>query len=287
VRIRGLELELEEQQGKSVKEVKDVRLKSEEQLAQLRNFYELERDRLEKRILEEKDRNERRFSQFTEEFDLKMKEEQSNYEEEIENLKEELKEQESQSQALIQQYEHELAMRQKTIETLEKYVKETRENLLTLQSTNSSNIEHQIISFEKERKNLLDKVEKISADLSKKEKEYLTVSQQKDYIEHSLRKKEAQLENLRKESLAEKETMNSKLEESKSKLQRLSDELLEKKIDFGREVALAKQQNEFLSKRLEDYQRQNDGLIDRYEEKLSKLILNILFGIENEPVLFI
>lgn len=247
-------------------------------MAQLRNFYELERDRLEKRILEEKDRNERRFSQFTEEFDLKMKEEQSNYEEEIENLKEELKEQESQSQTMIQQYEHELAMRQKTIETLEKYVKETRESLLTLQSTNTSNLEHQIISFEKERKNLLDRIEKITADLSKKEKEFLTVSQQKDYIEHSLRKKEAQLDNLKKESFSEKEAMNTKLEEAKSKIQRISDELLEKKIDFGREVALAKQQNEFLSKRLEDYQRQNDGLIDRYEEKLSKFINFLILG---------
>ena len=46
--------------------------------------------------------------------------------------------------------------------------------------------------------------------------------------------------------------------------------MLEKKIEFGREMALSSQQNEFLMKRIEEFQRQNDTFLAHYEEKLSK-----------------
>jgi len=51
--------------------------------------------------------------------------------------------------------------------------------------------------------------------------------------------------------------------------QKVSDELLEKKIEFGREMALSSQQNEFLIKRIDEFQRQNETFLSHYEEKLS------------------
>jgi hypothetical protein len=51
----------------------------------------------------------------------------------------------------------------------------------------------------------------------------------------------------------------------------LSDEYLEKKVEFNRELALSKQQNEFLNKKIEELQRQVDDVMKRYEEKLSKI----------------
>lgn len=59
-------------------------------------------------------------------------------------------------------------------------------------------------------------------------------------------------------------------------LQKISDEYLEKKIEYAREVALSAQQNEFLTKKIEDLQKQNDNVFIHYEEKLSKLILFLL-----------
>jgi len=54
-------------------------------------------------------------------------------------------------------------------------------------------------------------------------------------------------------------------------LQKLNDEYLEKKIEFGRELALSQQQNEFQTKKIVDLQSQITLLTERYEEKLSIL----------------
>ena len=55
------------------------------------------------------------------------------------------------------------------------------------------------------------------------------------------------------------------------RLQKLNDEYLEKKIEFGRELALSQQQNEFQTKKIVDLQSQITLLTERYEEKLSIL----------------
>lgn len=53
-------------------------------------------------------------------------------------------------------------------------------------------------------------------------------------------------------------------------MQKLNDEYLEKKIEFGREIALSNQQNEFQIKKISDLQNQLSQQTERYEEKLSK-----------------
>lgn len=60
--------------------------KSEEALAQLKNFYEIEKETLEQRIAEERDKNTRRLAQFQEELELRMRDELSEKDEEIECL---------------------------------------------------------------------------------------------------------------------------------------------------------------------------------------------------------
>lgn len=54
--------------------------------------------------------------------------------------------------------------------------------------------------------------------------------------------------------------------------QKACDELLEKKIEWGREMALSTQQNEFLVKRIDEFQRQNETFLAYYEEKLSNFL---------------
>jgi hypothetical protein len=55
-KINQLELELENKEAFSQVEINEIQSKSEEALAQLKNFYELEKERLERRLQEEKDR---------------------------------------------------------------------------------------------------------------------------------------------------------------------------------------------------------------------------------------
>ena len=60
-KIRALEDENETLQSQHNQEIADIQAKSEESLAQLKNFYEVERDRLDRRIIEEKDKFDKRY----------------------------------------------------------------------------------------------------------------------------------------------------------------------------------------------------------------------------------
>ncbi len=55
--------------------MREVQTKSEEQLAQLKNFYELEKERLERRLQEEKERAQKRYNHMLEDYEQKLKEE--------------------------------------------------------------------------------------------------------------------------------------------------------------------------------------------------------------------
>lgn len=216
-RIKQLESELEDSNMKSVKEIKEIQAKSEESLNQLKNFYEVERERLEKRLVEEKNRYEKKAVQSSEEYEARLKEDQTNYEDEIEGLKEDLREQEMQNSALVQQYEHEIALKQQTIDNLEKHLKETKESLSALQLSHNINIEQQNESFGSERKTLLEKVEILNNEVYKKEKELMGLNQKNQYLDSILAKKDQTIEAMKEEFLQEKNAINEKLEETRNK----------------------------------------------------------------------
>jgi hypothetical protein len=69
--------------------------RSEESLAQLRNFYEIEKEKLEQRIMEERDKNTRRMAHYQEELEIRMRDDIQEKEEEIECLQNELRESEA------------------------------------------------------------------------------------------------------------------------------------------------------------------------------------------------
>ena len=59
-------------------------------MTQLRNFYELEKERLENRLIDERDKNTKNYNTLVEEYETRIREEQHSYEDEIESLKDEL-----------------------------------------------------------------------------------------------------------------------------------------------------------------------------------------------------
>ena len=92
-------------------DLKEMQEKSEEALAQLRNFYEIEKEKLEQRILEEKDKNSRKLANIQEDLELRMREEMGEKDDEIECLQGELRESEQRHQGYVTQMEHELSLK--------------------------------------------------------------------------------------------------------------------------------------------------------------------------------
>ena len=60
----------------------------------LRNFYEIEKEKLEHRLIEEKDKNQQRINILTEDYEQKLRDELQDRDEEIECLQNELRENE-------------------------------------------------------------------------------------------------------------------------------------------------------------------------------------------------
>jgi len=56
----------------------------------LKNFYELEKERIENRLIDEREKSIKNYNNIVEEYENRLRDEQVSYEDEIENLKEEL-----------------------------------------------------------------------------------------------------------------------------------------------------------------------------------------------------
>ena len=71
VRIKELEDTIEENKKIHSQEIKDLQLKSENSLRQLREFYESEKGRLERKIVDDKEKFEKKYSSIVEEYETR------------------------------------------------------------------------------------------------------------------------------------------------------------------------------------------------------------------------
>lgn len=71
VRIKEMEDAIEENKKIHSQEIKDMQLKSENSLRQLREFYESEKSRMERKILDDKDKFEKKYSSIVEEYETR------------------------------------------------------------------------------------------------------------------------------------------------------------------------------------------------------------------------
>ena len=95
-------------------------------------------------------------------------------------------------------------MLQQTIETLENYVKDTKENFTSIQTSNAASIEHHITNFSNERNNFMNKMENLNLELAKKDRELFALTQAKEQLEVDVVKKEVSMERTKRELIDEK-----------------------------------------------------------------------------------
>lgn len=215
-KIKYLENQITEKDQQHEDEISDLKLRSEESLAQLKSLFEQEKLRFERKLQDEKEKFEKHVSQLTEEWEQKTREDLQNHEEEVELLNEELKDKERDYQMEVQQLEHELGLKQQNIESLEKYLKETKESLNNLQCNHSSTMEQQLDSFNQERKAFLNKIESLSYDVSKFEKEIFSLKQRNEFLNMNHSKKEQSFDKQLKDLIDEKVALTKQIEEEKS-----------------------------------------------------------------------
>ena len=270
-RIQVLESQLEDTKLRMNEELQSSNSRAESSYIQLKEFYEQEKVRMETRMTDEKSRADKKYSSMCEEYEDKIRIDTENYEDELQMKDQELREQEQYYSEELAGYKHQTGLSQQKIETLEKYLKETKEQLETAQRSHTSMIEQLQERLNSEKNILLEKVEKLANETSAKDRELTSLTYKKEQLESSLASKEAELEDFKEQYEKEKTVLNSRLETAKQNYQKISDEYTLKKSDFKREIALAQQEIEFKTKRVDDLDKSLQDSEERYNEAIKSL----------------
>lgn len=98
-----------------------------------------------------------------------------------------------------------------------------------------------------------EKIEQLTAEISKRERTILSLENQKESMSSQMKNKEQSLDDAKNEILGEKKSLVAKIEEMKSKYDSAMDELTQNKINAEREKALKDQRLTFQEQRIKEY----------------------------------
>lgn len=270
-KITMLEREIDNEKNKHADEVKLLNERSETSYAQLKEFYEAEKKRLENRLQDEKERAEKKYNLMAEEFEDKLRRETEEFDEEMLAKDEEMRELDAYYNDEINSLKHQAGLDLQKIESLEKYLKENKEQIEALTKAHALALEQAQERMNSERGSLVEKIEKLANELAVKDRETTAIIYKKEQIESNLAHKEAELDDLKGQYDKEKQTLTERAESLKQQLNQVSDELIQKKNDFKREMALAQQEIEFKNKKIQDLERSLHDTEEKYNEALKSL----------------
>lgn len=240
-KIEGLETEIDNLKYKNNTEINIFQTKSEDNMRQLRHFFESEKARLEKRLNEDREKYDKTFQNMKEEYENRIKHMNEVFEEQTENMQQEIKELEIQNIANSQRFDQEVTSKNQRIELMEKSLQETKDSLEKIQESTSVNLKQALGSFEEERKALTKKIEAQAQEMNMRDLQLFQLKQELEQASSNKDKKISELETL----TADKEKDNSKLRESlenlTSRLQALADDNMDKENKMGKELALSNQ----------------------------------------------
>lgn len=215
--IKGLEDQMEQLNQQAHKELLELQQQTETNLMQLRAMYDDERGHYERKLLEEREKWEQKHSALAEEYEMRLREEAQAKEEENEALRDEIRELEARLLNEEQQHEQESSLKEQTIQTLQKYLQETRETLQRFQNSNTATLEQTLKSFSEERGSMMAKIENLTLEIAKRDREIFALTQAKEQADINIVKREMALEREKTQLIEEKAALANKLDELKTK----------------------------------------------------------------------
>lgn len=270
-KIALLEKEIEDNKNAHTEELSSAAAKSQGSYAQLKEFYEAEKKRLEARLQDDKERAEKKYNIMVEEYEDRIRQETDNFEEEIALKDDELREMDGYYNEEINSLKHQSGLDIQKIETLEKYLKDHKDQIETIQKANSVALEQLQERMNADRNSLVEKIEKLANETASKERELASLIYKKEQIESQLAHRDSELEDIKSQYEREKQVLTEKMETTKQQLTQVNDEFIQKKNDFKREMALAQQEIEFKNRKISDLERSLHDSEDKYNEALKSL----------------
>lgn len=154
------------------------------------------------------------------------------------------------------QMEKENQALQERLEAKERQLAELKENYQGLQASSSHQTDVQSEKFARERRDLNERCETLTAEVSKRDRSILSLENQKDGLITQLQAKQKDHDELKEDNGAYAKNMTQKIEDLKHKYEGTMDELTQSKINFEREKALKDQKINFQEQRIAEYNEQ-------------------------------
>lgn len=152
------------------------------------------------------------------------------------------------------QVQHELGLKQQTIENLEKQAEEQKGRLHLLESTRNQAFEKQLEFFEQQRVEYTTKIDRLQAESHEKDRKLGVdchrLERERDEADRKMREAVDQHE----QAAAERDALRERYDVAQKRLAEAEDELQQAQIMFGRDQALSQQSIEFLQTKLSQLQ---------------------------------
>jgi len=188
--FKARELELERQLDEKDNEIDELirehNSTSEQKLHELKLFYDQEKERIEKRGLDERARAERKINQSIEEYEDRISEMRNNHEEAMNVLLEEKNALEQNLLGNQTQIERENQALQERLEAKERQLVELKDAYNNLQANSGIANDKLSEKFARERKDLNERVEHLGSEVSKRDRTILHLENHKDGLNNQI-----------------------------------------------------------------------------------------------------
>lgn len=184
--MEDFEKKMEEKEALYRKDIDIVSKSCEDTISNYKAMFENEKARIEEKMKEEKTKFDKRMKYAQEEYESKLNEIIREMKSEIENLKDENEELDGNYKNYMIEAENEIKNLNQKLLSMEANLKENKEYLANFQNQYNANIDKKTESFNLERKELLKKIEILSADINTKDQELTALKFKQEQLEKQI-----------------------------------------------------------------------------------------------------
>jgi Guanylate-binding protein, N-terminal domain/Guanylate-binding protein, C-terminal domain len=259
IKISELEQQLEQLINKHIEEIESIKSKNEVTISQLRTFFDQEKMRFEQKIIDEKNKFEKRLAENIEEFEEKLGNEKAHHDEEVNLLQEEYAEMENFYAGQVKNRDENLEISNQRVSNLETYIMSLKDQINQLHDSYSGESKTQTESFNTQKIELLKKIEDQSNEISKKDKNSITLKYEQEKLNTLITTKSKEIEDLQSKSSKEKAELTEKLSILNDKYEGLYSDYIKISNKSKRDLALANNEIDLLQKRCKELE---DSLLE-------------------------
>ena len=252
-------------------EIRDLNTQSEDTLNQLRAIFTEEKQRLENKIISQKKKFDENLNFITKEYDDKLIEQDQQNKLELDNLQLAYDELEAKYNTLMIDAEHQILLLNEKLMTADNILSEDKNNLVKITNEHNKVLEKKLIEFNKERKELNEKIDILNIEKTKLNQEISKKIEIINKLNNNIKDKDNELNDSKKEYDTAIDRIINKFETYKQKQQDVINEYSIKKLEYQREINLLKQQIDFLNNKIQEQQTYNEENNQSHEENILEL----------------